>query len=60
MWVLKKGFKIYVRHITLREINTSIFEEEKDVEFDQNDITWAKAFIKGNNCFKMIFDDETA
>lgn len=36
------------------------FEEKKDVEFDQDDITWAKVFIKGNSCFEMILDDETA
>lgn len=33
---------------------------EDDVEFDENDITWAKVFIAGNGGLKKILDDETA
>jgi hypothetical protein len=33
---------------------------EDDVEYDENDISWAKAFIQNGENVKMILDDETA
>lgn len=33
---------------------------EDDVDFDVNDITWAKVFINENGNIKKILDDETA
>lgn len=32
---------------------------ENDVEFDNNDISWARAFIVDENDLKQILDDET-
>lgn len=36
------------------------FEEEDDVEFDQNDISWATAYIGNGEILEKILDDETA
>lgn len=33
---------------------------ENDVEFNQNDIDWAKVYIKNNNLIIKILDDETS
>lgn len=35
------------------------FLDEEDVEFDANDITWAKVFIANNGAIRKILDDET-
>ena len=36
------------------------FEFEDDVDFDSNDITWAKVFVYDQNILQKILDDETA
>ena len=36
------------------------FEEADDVEFDQNDISWATAYIGNGDILEKILDDETA
>ncbi|MBP3610799.1 MAG: hypothetical protein J6J42_10760 [Lachnospiraceae bacterium] len=36
------------------------FLYENDVDFNANDITWAKVFIANDNGLKKILDDETA
>lgn len=36
------------------------FETEDDVDFDQNDITWAVAYVGNGDIIEKILDDETA
>lgn len=36
------------------------FEFEDDVDFNPNDITWAKVFVYDQNVLQKILDDETA
>lgn len=51
----KEGVKVYV----VFEYNDE-FEDEEDVKFDSNDITWGKVFVRDKNGLMMILDDETA
>ena len=48
-------FNIYVEYEYSDEF---LYSDEEN--FDPNDITWAMVFVKGERCFEMILNDETA
>ena len=53
--MVDSGVTVYVNY----EYNDEYMFED-DVEYDENDISWAKAFIQNGENVKMILDDETA
>ena len=62
---LNENFKM--KATDFKEVNVYVnyeysddFMYEEDIEFNNNDITWAKAFVKKGDQTIKILDDETA